>query len=172
MPEFETIISSASGIAASLAVIVAVRQLAHSQKASKLSVRPAIMSCFEYPDEGEPGKIYLKNSGLGPAEINKIIFYCEGKKVEGNLSEACEHIINQVGARTGICVFRQYQYQRDWVISQNEKLILVEFKHTGTPDNDGIEEWIGRLGIQIQVEYSDMYGKKYSHIEPKKERQL
>lgn len=153
---------------------VALLQWICSTKAHKQSHRPIVKSDLMMPVANAYGWVKLTNSGLGPALIEEINLYIDGKKVDGTLQVACTHIIQTIGMRADVPlqVAMIYAYQEGYPIGRDETIPLVEFYYTRLHDDKALWLEIERSQVQIEVLYRDIFGKSHVSRDPQPDKAL
>lgn len=126
------------------------------------------------PVSNADGWVKLTNSGLGPALIEKINLYIDGKKVDGTLQVACTQIIQAIGMRaeTPLLVTMTYAYQEGYPVGRDETIPLVEFCYTRLPNDKALWLEIDRSKVQIEVLYRDIFGKSHVSRDPQPDKAL
>lgn len=150
-------------------------QINDAQIHAERSVKPAVMSNMSFPEKDKTGRVYLQNSGIGPAVLKSVSIYREGKRVDGTLTESCEEVLSEIGMMTFIKPTGRHSYQRDYVIAPGEQLTIAEFEYTTDPDSESsalISSAMDVREIQIETHYEDMYGNSFSRLDPQPGNEL
>lgn len=148
------------------ALVITVGLLMARQHARQ-SVRPFIMSNMNFPDEDYGiGSVTLHNCGVGPAKVLRITLYRDGAPYRGKLDSAFKAAINDIGKISGIKPLGWVQYQKGFVIPKDGVIRIGRFRCTSETSDVDAREALTQLRIQIEVEYQDLYGKRFTQIDP------
>lgn len=147
--------------------------LVMTRRHASQSVRPYMMSLMNFPDEDYGiGSVTLKNCGLGPAKINSITIYMNGEPYSGALDTAFKAAAEDLGHKGGIKPLGWVDYQKGHVVPKDGVMLIGRFRCTSETSNDDTRNELSRLNIKIKVDYQDMYGQKFTQLDPNEGNEL
>lgn len=164
---------SAAAITAFLAFL-ALLQWSDNKNAHKQSKTPVLRSDFRFPSEKHSGLVTLSNSGLGPAFLKEINIHLNGEILKAELSIACQHAIEEIGRGAGgnIEVIKTHSYQQEYPISIGESIPIIEFNCYGLRGPDGFQWEMKEQGVQVEVVYQDIFGRRHIALDPQTGKEL
>jgi hypothetical protein len=153
MDELRTALSVLALIVSAVSIVLSVR----ADRRARQSVRP-YMSTGVHIASSDDMSVSLSNYGAGVAIISKISMSRDGKTEKS--------MVPLVGSSNnyeidGATVFVQDEY----FVRPGDKLTMVIVKTTAHRQaSDALQDWTDKLdGIKIQIDYSDIFGKRFSY---------
>lgn len=154
-------IASAALIVALLVMIATFWQAHVARSYGRISVRPHLdWGTCRYP--GRPVSLYLLNSGLGPAVVNSVSLFFDGKEYGIEGLQLPEEIEREIKSLHGYSEWNLFN--KDTPIASGARISLIEIdSQPFTPErHNRAVELIDRVGLVI--DYSSMYKERF-HLE-------
>jgi hypothetical protein len=154
----EIVIAISSVIVALLAFVVSIWERVEARQHNRKSVTPRLRIDLPYA-VGEPVRVRLVNSGVGPAVIQKFMVRADGELIQPDSRGQFAPVIERVGLH-GVS-FRYAPCAGD-AFAPGESQDLIRLNLDGDPE----ARWVSLRGqlrrVAIEIEYQSIYGERYS----------
>ncbi len=171
-----TDLTAVAVIIAAIAVLLSLWQIWATRRHNRLSVTPQLVHVINAEDTDEEWGMFLRNTGVGPAKIKKILIVVDGKEYSTDSSEDLELAIDliskklerrhaEINPRTDFNqIFPTTSFSRfsnNLLLPAGEYQTLFSVK-SSSPTVDEKRAFISVLDeIGVTSEYESLYGDKY-----------
>ncbi|UUC20832.1 hypothetical protein NOV18_10250 [Pseudomonas asiatica] len=144
----------ASGIIALLALFATVYQSHLSRKHNRLSIRPHLAIHGEEGDDCT-FTVIIRNDGLGPANIEDLKIYRDGKKLDAS----GEHLITKAFEGLEKCELKSLEaISPPFILPANHSIKLATIGYDESIDS--IDEHLENI-LRLEIPYTSSYGEKF-----------
>lgn len=153
-------IALASAVVAACALTVTVWQLLVQRRHNLLSVRPHLELVTDGTEKSHL-RVWIKNSGLGPALLDKIAFRAPGGWHCIRTRDDALHFIALIGGPNVKKVPRYYIPDRYSAINPGGAIDLCHLELEDKVNESTASQVERLLSLEYRIEYRCMYGEKY-----------
>lgn len=144
----------ASGVIALLALFATLYQSHLSRKHNRLSIRPHLAVHGEEGDDFT-FTVIIRNDGLGPASIEDLIIYRDGKKINAN----GEHLITKAFEGIDKCELKSLEaISPPFILPANQAIKLATIEYN--KNINSIDEYLEST-LRLEIPYKSSYGERF-----------
>ncbi|MCF7486757.1 hypothetical protein AB4277_00900 [Vibrio splendidus] len=107
-------------------------------------------------------KCSLKNYGVGPAYVEKVNYYLDGKKYQIESSDDFKGLILDIGLENTHLEVKHCQLHKHSALSSSEEINLFEFNNVGNKPYNKADILNCLQRISVTVNYECSYGLKFT----------
>ncbi|MBM6550305.1 hypothetical protein [Marinomonas ostreistagni] len=152
---------------ASYAVKISKNQSIANREHNELSIRPLLTYSTDYNFKTGHFKLFIKNSGLGPAIITDFVAYRDKHIVIIN-DPAMRYGAAHVGLELGTDYLAIEQVKAGHVIAANDTVTMLELTSDKKGDPNIFSEVLDELNrVGFRIEYQDAYNNQMKPLRPR-----